>query len=109
MNKESITHDCISSDCPNNAALCHFRFDQLDEKLDKALMNIDKLNTKLFIGNGTPALTNRIDLIEQSIDAIQEDRKTTIKRVGGALAALGVGVLGVLLPPLVRFIGKVIQ
>lgn len=65
---EDMSKDII--DQPVSEGKCQARHDALAQNLDRQFSalgaKLDEINSKLFIGNGTPALMIRVDRLEQS-------------------------------------------
>jgi len=92
--------NCQNQQCPAHIqSFCTYRFDRIDESLRKIDERLGKIETYIFVGNGKPALTHRVEKIEESHDT----HKKVFLWFGGAIVLI---ILGIVVPKLLPFIGK---
>ena len=77
-----------------------YRFDQIDEKLGKIDVTLDKLNNYLFVGNGKPAMQTRIAEVEKQCNQCVTIRADNKKRNMALIFMVVSASLAVLVPKL---------
>lgn len=86
----------------------NFRFQTLDEKLDGIADTLKNMETFLFIGNGKPSFKARLETLETAAETAAEDAKRVSGEGWKLKVAVGLAILGAVLPNVVKGLGWIV-